>query len=835
MACPPSRRPGRTPVAVVLLMVLATPARAADDPTRVQLDAAAAAHRAGQLDAAVEGYRAVLAADPESDLAAEAANNLCVALADLARYLDAGEACARAEQLRRPLGGVPLADTLNNIALIREASGDPAAARAAYLEALELYRAADGAAEEVFVLGNLAALAIGQGELGEALERIDEAERLASAAGEVDWAGEELTVARIQRAVTLERLGAYREALAQLEAVAPVDDDPARAATAALNSAVLYRNLGDPWRALARLEQAAGHADTAGNRALRTTVAINRGLIQLHNLNQPEAARGEFDVALALASEAGNRGEQGRAHLGLGLALLALSDPDRARAEFEAALALAAETGAAETRWQALAGLARTSAAAGDHSTALTRATEALEIVETVGRSTGQARLAEQLATDQRALFSFAVDLAIAAGRTTEALALSERSRAIELLARLGGRAASPVTSARIEQLRDERADRATTVVYFAGERRLWRFQFGADRTEVVDVGPALELMADALAVHADLARRRQPDAIRLNRLGRSLLAGLDETRPLTIVPDGALFYLPFELLPMTTGGRLVERRPVTYAPSLSILAHLRPQAERPARRLAALADPDRAAGARTGTAALLAERFALAPLPGARQEAVSAGRHLGGRSSIDLGPDATEARLARRMREGARVLLVAAHTVLDDQLARGVAIFLSPGSGAPDDDGLVEPLELAALPISVEIAVLSGCRTAVGARPDGSSLASLSGALLAGGARSVIATLWEVGDRAAASLLDGFFWELGRGRRPTEALQAAKLRLASDPRWAGTTDWSAFVLIGDPEPVVPNRTPWTIAASVVALALAAIVAWRARRSVRAA
>ena len=127
---------------------------------------------------------------------------------------------------------------------------------------------------------------------------------------------------------------------------------------------------------------------------------------------------------------------------------------------------------------------------------------------------------------------------------------------------------------------------------------------------------------------------------------------------------------------------------------------------------------------------------------------------------------------------------------------------------------------------------MLSGCRTALAETEltgsdgagGGRALASLSGALLGAGARGVVASLWEVGDDATAALMEQFYFELARGRRPASALRRAKLRLAHDPRWAGAPGWAGFVLLGDPGPVTRPYANWSALAAAIA-AIAAIAA----------
>ena len=591
---------------------------------------------------------------------------------------------------------------------------------------------------------------------------------------------------------------------------------------------MLYRNLGDPWRALAELDAAEARLGRLDDRSLAATLALNRGLVRLLNLDDPAAAASDFERALALARESGDRREEGRALTALGRARLAAGALDEAGRAYEQALAVASAADSRETRWTALAGLGRVAAARGDADAALARLRAAIAAVESVGAGVAGAGLREGLVADQRELYAAAVDLLAARGEAGPALALAERARARELLDALAGDAAAPLDAPALAAL--GRA-RGPLLAYFAGERTLWRFRLDRGGVAVAAAGDAEAVLADARAVAATLAARRAPDPALLARLGRALLpAGAADAERLIVVPDGALFYLPFErLAPEGEGSPLVERTAIAYAPSLSVLARLGHGAAAPALEVAAFADPELPAGGPGGAAALLAGRFGLPPLPAARAEALSAATRIGGRARVAVGTAASEAELARAAAGGSRLLLLAAHTLVDERLAGGAAIFLAAGEG---EDGVVTPAELASRPLAADLAVLSGCRTALAGRRDGRSLATLSGALLGAGAGGVVATLREVSDRAAAALMDAFFWELGRGAAPAEALRRAKLRLARDPRWAARADdWSAFVLIGDPPPLVAARRSWPLAtAGALLLAAGALLVLGARR-----
>jgi hypothetical protein len=58
---------------------------------------------------------------------------------------------------------------------------------------------------------------------------------------------------------------------------------------------------------------------------------------------------------------------------------------------------------------------------------------------------------------------------------------------------------------------------------------------------------------------------------------------------------------------------------------------------------------------------------------------------------------------------------------------------------------------------------------------------------------------------------MEQFYFELGQGLPPAEALQAAKNRLRADSRWNRPSLWSGYVLIGEAPAVVPRRVPWAV------------------------
>ncbi|MEZ5313737.1 MAG: tetratricopeptide repeat protein [Thermoanaerobaculia bacterium] len=371
--------------------------------------------------------------------AVESDRELCSRFNDAGDYLQALAPCAAAVTAARssPEQRAGLAAALNAHGLALEMTGEREAAEASYREALGLQRELGARDQEAIVLSNLAALAIGAGDYGRALGWLADEEAVARSAGDAGWVEEELRIVRINRSVAYEQLGAYREALAEIRPLVASDSpEVGHSAALAANLAVLYRNVGDPRRALRLLDRAGREFESAGDRAALANVHLNRGLVYALNLEQPDEARRELDRALELARETGDRAEELRTLQTLGDLELARGNTGAAREAFTAALGLARASGAAAGEWAARTGVGRVLAAERNPEAALAELQSAVEVLEQASGSVGDAELAGSLLRDQRRLFATAVDLlgerALAgdAEAAVEALAWSERLRA---------------------------------------------------------------------------------------------------------------------------------------------------------------------------------------------------------------------------------------------------------------------------------------------------------------------------------------------------------------------------------------------------------------------
>lgn len=97
----------------------------------------------------------------------------------------------------------------------------------------------------------------------------------------------------------------------------------------------------------------------------------------------------------------------------------------------------------------------------------------------------------------------------------------------------------------------------------------------------------------------------------------------------------------------------------------------------------------------------------------------------------------------------------------------------------------------------AVELLVLSACQTASG---DKRAALGLAGVAVRAGARSTLASLWNVDDNSTAVLMSQFYQELAKAPTITkaEALRTAQLALLQNPQYQRPQFWAPYVLIGN-------------------------------------
>lgn len=306
------------------------------------------------------------------------------------------------------------------------------------------------------------------------------------------------------------------------------------------------------------------------------------------------------------------------------------------------------------------------------------------------------------------------------------------------------------------------------------------------------------------------------------------------ERRMVFVVPDGALHRVHLGALPAPEGGYLIEHSaPFHYLSAERDLTTYRsPEpGTRGSADLLAVGGP--AFGrAKSATPAGLSRVLAclggpdagpgrgFAPLPRAAAEGrllAERWREAGlGAATRLTGDDATEAAVKRLAAEN-EVLHFATHAFVLPRDCLGAAGGV-PGplvrSGlalaganrpavASGQDGILTAEEVASLDLRrARWVVLSACETGLGDLQDGEGVLGLQRAFRVAGARTLVMSLWRVGDEEARRFMDVLYTSRLAGAPSLQAVRQASLAVLRERRAEGRSThpyhWGAFISAGD-------------------------------------
>ena len=792
---------------------------------------------------------------------------------------------------------------LNSIGRIYDTWAESDEALRNYEAALKLFRASKNLEGEAIVLDNIGMMYAGLGDPQRALQFFEEALKLRKILKMPR--GEAVTQSNLGYAQTL--LGNHQEALKYLElalTLSRVSGNQIFEAYTLVHTGLAYVALGEPRRALEKYEAALaiqtelndkrgqamtldrmGHAYALSGESAKalerygqalerwTAVGDKQGqALSLYGVAQVERDRDHLPVARDKIEEAINlveslrykmTGNQLRMTYFAGkqdfyaLAIdvrMRLYDATRAAADLEAALS-ASERARARNLLDLLS-----EARADLHK----------------GLSPQDADKRRRLEKEISALAQ--THLQLRNLKRTDDAATIERRLAVllneleALQAKSGASSSSAARQAKTLRPREiqELLDTDTLLLEYAlGEKRsyLWAVTRNGitahPLTGRAEIEQASERLRKALTVYEPrkpgesaldyLTLQRQATALYRQaalELGRLVLAPVSAQlghKRLIIVADGALQYIPFEVLLLpgaaasvqtstarATQAALLSLNEVSYLPSASTLAVLRGVPRRSgAKTVAVLADPVFDEKDRRVRSSVNSQDaggggvVASSPVsPGALSRALRdlgdvAGEDLklerlvytadeanaitglapAGSSLKAMGFKANRATATSGVLRDFSIVHFATHSILNDKHPElsGIVLSMVDEQGRPAD-GYLSLRDIYNLDLPVNLVVLSACRTGVGRHVSGEGLIGLTRGFMNAGAPRVVASLWKVDDAATAELMKRFYRHMLTRKMPAAAaLRSAKLELMNgDGHWRAPYYWAGFVLQGD-------------------------------------
>jgi CHAT domain-containing protein len=318
-------------------------------------------------------------------------------------------------------------------------------------------------------------------------------------------------------------------------------------------------------------------------------------------------------------------------------------------------------------------------------------------------------------------------------------------------------------------------ADESLIDYYWAGDK-LYAFVLNGTSVQGFTI-PAQGLEEEIRAFREAIVRRDVSSTELGQKLyGRLLrpVTGAVKGARLTIAPHGPLHYLPFAAL--ADGEQyLIDRYALRLVPSASTIAYLRPGQSKKVGTLLALGNPD------------LGKREL--DLPNAQIEATTIAAMFP--NSRALVRNQATKRAVEDLANGFSMLHFATHGRFDARAPLSSGLYLAKGVEA---DGVLTVSDLYSLRWDVDLVTLSACETGLGEIANGDDVIGLTRGFLYAGARSIVASLWEVDDAATAHLMASFYRALATTDK-REALRRAQI--ATRQQYPQPWFWAAFNVLG--------------------------------------
>lgn len=274
----------------------------------------------------------------------------------------------------------------------------------------------------------------------------------------------------------------------------------------------------------------------------------------------------------------------------------------------------------------------------------------------------------------------------------------------------------------------------------------------------------------------------------------------------LTIIPDGYLFTIPFELLTNDKNEMIVQNYPTRYRYTSHLYASTIPTIKTNTFLAVApvfqdnnnqLAHQSNFRNLETDSLEIFrSDKLALNSLPytiDETTELTNRFKNNNWQSTLLLNEAANENNLKKHIKEKS-IIHIATHGYADDSSPELSGLFLSQAIQTAGEDNYLYMSELYNLKINADLVVLSACKSGYGKIWQGEGILALPRAFLAGGTKNVISSLWKIHDKKTMDLMLRFYESLENTNDYAKALRSAKLMMIKNKELP--IDWSGFTLI---------------------------------------
>lgn len=365
---------------------------------------------------------------------------------------------------------------------------------------------------------------------------------------------------------------------------------------------------------------------------------------------------------------------------------------------------------------------------------------------------------------------------------------------------------------------------------YFQGGSSYYLLSINSRNIEFIRIEDR-DRITQAIDTVLDMSRKRtlEPDkfSANLQYLFEALIGPVDnmltKCDAITVIPDGYLSYLPFEMLlsgePADDAYQdwpyLLKNYAFSYEYSLQLSDMMDVKDSDASQSYLGIA-PEYSSGSpkdlmvMTGDSMLLAERD-FGELMFNKNEVVQVYDIFGGQTLLDT--EATRENFLRHVTE-AKLIHLSMHAYVDeanpDQSGLVFSDFREENQGI-SKNGFIAISELSTLKLNAEMVMLSACETGYGYLERGEGPLSLGRAFKMAGCPTSAMSIWKANDYSTSQIMISYAQYLADGEEKDKALQLAKLDYLAnaDRNTSHPYFWASFILHGDNAPLsfVKGRT----------------------------
>lgn len=317
-------------------------------------------------------------------------------------------------------------------------------------------------------------------------------------------------------------------------------------------------------------------------------------------------------------------------------------------------------------------------------------------------------------------------------------------------------------------------------------------------------------------------------------------------SKKLMIIPDGILFNLSFDMLPVRPihsfqemgSHSLLSKYAIAYHYSLFMLDKKRSAPEREKNYIAFVPgfsdDLKKEYSSKMRDSVNLDYQYlSLLPQPNTLQLARKVKGLLEGDAYLD---EASTEKSFIQNAAGHKIIHIGTHAEFNNTHPERSRLIFAKSAALPDGVNSLYLSDIYNCNMGSDLTILTACESGRPGFKDGEGMISLAHAFNYAGSKSILTGLWKLDEQASNAITDLFIQNLLKKMPTDEALRQAKLQYlaTAEGRMKAPAYWAGIVLMGEPS-VIPfkksNRhTAWFVAGGILVLLISGMVIWQRRR-----